>query len=98
MFGMDVLRIDTIVLDFLIFPALGNGEAQSVDVGSENPQKLGFFAPQIFMGHIYPCILRAGVQPTMDPYAKAFIAGPLRQPRRGGVRLMMCASVCVTEG
>jgi len=24
------------------------------------------------------CILRAGVQPTPDPYAEAFIAGPLR--------------------
>jgi len=24
------------------------------------------------------CILRAGVQPTLDPYAEAFIAGPLR--------------------
>ena len=26
------------------------------------------------------CILRAGVQPTLDPYAEAFIAGPLREP------------------
>jgi len=24
------------------------------------------------------CILRAGIQPTLDPYAEAFIAGPLR--------------------
>jgi len=24
------------------------------------------------------CILWAGVQPTLDPYAEAFIAGPLR--------------------
>jgi len=34
MFGMDVLiypQIDPIVLDFPIFPALGNGGAQSVD-------------------------------------------------------------------
>jgi len=43
-------QIDTIVLDFLIFPALGNGGAQSVDSGSANWQKFGFFAPQIFQG------------------------------------------------
>jgi len=39
MFGMDVLtlpQIGAIVLDFLIFPALGNGGTQSVDFGSEN--------------------------------------------------------------
>ena len=56
MFGMDVLtqpQIDTIiVLDFLIFPALANVGTQSVDFGSANRQKLGFFAPQIFRGHI----------------------------------------------
>ena len=27
---------------------------------------------------LYVCILRAWVQPTLDPYAEAFIAGPLR--------------------
>jgi len=27
---------------------------------------------------MYVCILRAGVQPTLDPYNEAFIAGPLR--------------------
>jgi len=50
MFGMDVLtepQIDPIVLDFPIFLALANGEARSVDFGSENWQKLGVFAPQI---------------------------------------------------
>jgi len=26
-----------------------------------------------------------------------FVSGPLRYPRMGGVWLMMCASVCVTE-
>ena len=52
---MDVLaypQIDTIVLDFPIFPALGNGRAQSVDFRSANRRKFGFFAPQIFRGHI----------------------------------------------
>ena len=27
---------------------------------------------------MYVCIFWAGVQPMLDPYAKAFIAGPLR--------------------
>jgi len=27
---------------------------------------------------VYVCILRARVQPTLDPYAEAFIAGPFR--------------------
>jgi len=27
---------------------------------------------------LYVCILRARVQPTLDPYAEAFIASPLR--------------------
>jgi len=42
MFGMDVLtkpQIDTIVLDFPIFPALGNGGAESVDFGFANRRK-----------------------------------------------------------
>jgi len=30
------------------------------------------------MEFVCMCILRAGVQPTLDPYAEAFIAGPLR--------------------
>jgi len=50
MFGVDVLiypQIDPIVLDFPIFPALGNSWAQSVDFGTANRQKLGVFAPQI---------------------------------------------------
>ena len=50
MFGVDVLtqpQIDDIVLDFPIFPAVGNGGAQSRDFGSENSQKVWFFAPQI---------------------------------------------------
>jgi len=45
MFGRDILtqaEIDAIVLDFPIFPALGNGGAQIVDFGSENRQKWGF--------------------------------------------------------
>jgi len=49
-FGMDILtqaQTDAIVLDFPIFPALGNSEAQSVDFGSENRQN-GVFAPQIY--------------------------------------------------
>jgi len=29
-------------------------------------------------GIMYVCILRAGVQPTLNPHAEAFIAGPLR--------------------
>ena len=42
--------------------------------------------------------LRAGVQLTLDPYAKAFyIQAHFASPGRGGVWLMMCASVCVTE-
>jgi len=52
-FGMDVLtypQIDAVVLDFPIFPAVGNGEAQSVDFGLEGRQKLGVFAPQILGG------------------------------------------------
>jgi len=55
MFGMDVLdypQIDTIVLDFLISLALWNDVAESVDFGSANLRKLGFFAPQIFRGHV----------------------------------------------
>ena len=48
MFGVDVLtQIDAIVLDFPIFPAVGNGGAQSRDFASQNRQKVGFFAPQI---------------------------------------------------
>jgi len=43
------MQIDTVVLDFLIFPALRNGGAQGVDFGSANRQKLGVFAPQ-FLG------------------------------------------------
>jgi len=49
-FGVDVLtkpQIDPIVLDLPIFPAVGNGGAQSVDFWPENRQKLGIFAPQI---------------------------------------------------
>jgi len=50
MFGMDVLTwsvIDPVVLDFPIFTALGNGWAQSVNLGSTSRRKLGVFAPQI---------------------------------------------------
>jgi len=49
MFGMNVVtepQIDPIVSDFPIFPALGNGGAQSVDYGSENRQNW-FFCPSI---------------------------------------------------
>jgi len=45
MVGVDVLtwpQIDPIVLDFPIFPALGNDGAQSVDFGSANRRKLLF--------------------------------------------------------
>ena len=46
---------------------------------------------------MYVCILRAVVQPTLDPYTEAFfIAGPvaLTQEGRG---LIMCANVCGTQ-
>ena len=49
MFDVDVLtwtQIDAILLNFPIFPAAGNGVAQSRDFGSENRQKVGFFVPQ----------------------------------------------------
>jgi len=55
MLGMDVLTwppIDPIVLDFPIFPALGNGSAQNADFWSENRLKLWVFAPQIFRRHV----------------------------------------------
>ena len=48
MFGVDVLtwpQIDATVLDFPISPAVENGGAQSRDFGSQNRQKVGFFAP-----------------------------------------------------
>jgi len=49
MFDMNLVtepQIDPVVLDFPIFPALGNGVAQSVDYGSENRQNW-FFRPSI---------------------------------------------------
>jgi len=50
----DILtQIDIIVLDFPIFPALGNGGAQSVDFESENRQKLVFFRPSNLLGGTY---------------------------------------------
>jgi len=53
MFGVDVLtykpQIDPIVLDFPIFPALGNGGAQYVDFGSGNRRKLGV-SPKLIQG------------------------------------------------
>ena len=36
-----------------------------------------FWSPKM-LSSIIIIILRAGVQPTLDPYAEAFIAGPLR--------------------
>ena len=43
--------------------------------------------------------LRAGVQPTLDPCAEAFHEqAHCTSPRKGGVWLMMCASVCMTAG
>jgi len=56
MFGMHVLtylQIDAIVLDFPIFPALGNGGAQRVDLGSKTRPKLVFFSSQICYGGTY---------------------------------------------
>jgi len=43
----------TVVLDFPIFPALGNGSAQSVDFGFADWQKLVFFRPLNFLGGTY---------------------------------------------
>jgi len=41
----------------------------------------------------------AGVQPTLDPCAKAFYKqAHCASPGREGVWLMMCANVCVTVG
>jgi len=37
-------------------------------------------------------------QPTLDPYAEAFYSRPIVLTQEGGVWLMMCANVCVTEG
>jgi len=38
-------------------------------------------------------------QPTLDPYAEAFYKqAHYASPGRGGVWLMMCVSVCMTEG
>ena len=45
-----LLTFDNIVLDFPVFPALGNGGAESVDFGSANRRKLGFFVTQICQG------------------------------------------------
>jgi len=43
--------------------------------------------------------LWAEVQPTLDPCAEAFYKqAHSTSLGRGGVWLMMCASVCVTEG
>jgi len=43
--------------------------------------------------------LRAGVQPTLDPCAEAFYKqAQCASPGRWGGWLMMCASVCMTEG
>jgi len=41
-----------IVLDFPIFPALGNGGAQCVDFGSENRQIWGFSPLKFVRGHV----------------------------------------------
>ena len=47
----------------------------------------------------YLLFLQAGVQPTLDPCAEAFYKqAHCASPGRAGVWLMMCASVCVTEG
>ena len=32
----------------------------------------------VAQSHKYVCIIRAGVPPTLNPYAETFIAGPLR--------------------
>ena len=55
MFGMDVPtqpQIDTIVLDFPIFPTVGNGRAQSVDYGLKVAKNWGF-SPLKFLGGTY---------------------------------------------
>jgi len=55
MFGMDVLtwpRIAIVVLDFPIFPAVGNDGAQSVDFESENWQKLRVSLLKIVRGQV----------------------------------------------
>jgi len=63
--------------------------------GAHFEHKFGLFWTELLL----LLFLRARVQPTLDPYAEAFyITGPLRWPRRGGVWLMMRASVCMTEG
>ena len=50
--------------------------------------------------YVYVCILRARVQPTLDPYAEAFLwqAHCVNPGGEESVCLMMCVNVCVTEG
>jgi len=53
MFGMDILtsaQIDAIVLDFPIFPAVGNGGALKMSIFGPKIRKIGVFAPQICQG------------------------------------------------
>jgi len=49
---------------------------------------------------LYVCMYPSGKGPAYSVPIRwgLFIAGPSRWPRRGGVWLMMCGNVCMTEG